>query len=251
MFAQSGRSSRRRTLLVGAVCLVAAVATAQAGSNYLEQVVKTAGVMGQPPTESTQKIWIGEGAYCIQDKANGIVTVFDKATGNLLVIQTQKKKYAEMTKEQLQGMASMGLEMLKQMGQGGEVKVTTSKTGNTAKIGSWQAYEVVVEIGGPMPMTINVWFSKDVGIDQQVWAELADMMQTNAMFGDATEKLASFEGYPVKQTVEMSMMGMTINSSTEVTLTATKPMDKTVCTVPAGFEKIEGLMPMGPGGGAR
>ena len=245
------RSWCLRALPVAASCLLAAGATAQAGANYLEQTVKTTGVMGQPPTDSTQRIWIGDSAYCIQDEANGLVTVFDKSSGRLLLIQTQQKRYSEMTKEQLQGMAAMGLKMLEQMGQGAEIAATTRKTGNTAKVGDWNAYEVLVEIGGPIPMKINVWFSTDVGIDQQVWAELGEVMQANALFADATEQLAAFEGYPVRQTVEMSMMGTSISSSTEVTRVASKPFDTTVCAIPDGFVKVEGLPLAPPGGGSR
>ena len=134
--------------------------------------------------------------------------------------------------------------MLAQIGGGAETSTSVEKTGNETKVGEWNAYEVLATVDGPMPMKITLWISKDVGIDMSAWSKLASMTQVRSMFGDMVGKLAALDGYPVKQETRMSMMGMEMSSSTEVTLVDSRPVDAAICTVPASFEKSEGMMQM-------
>ena len=237
----------RRFLILSAFLAVAALAPVSSAAKYIEQETTAGGMMGQPPTTTKQRLWISGEELCTQEDSGGMVSMMT-AEGTFRLINPQEKSFYEGSAEDLQRFAKMGMQMLQQMGQGKPVTTSVEKTGNTTKIGDWDAYEVVARVDGPMSLTLTFWLSEEIGVDLAAWTRVARMMQLEGMMGDLFTKLADYKGYPVKQESNLSMMGMQIKTSSLVTLVEERALDKKVCGVPEGFKRVES--PLAIGGGA-
>lgn len=241
-------ASPLRLLAALAVLVLGAGTAPEAASAYIEQLVATGPIMGQPGRSSTHKIWIEGDKIRVEDSSTAMATILRKDKGVLYMINPAKMTYSEMTFEQLQALANMGLGMMGGKAQE-QPQVTIEKTGETAKIGDWNTSKVLVKVSGPIATEMTLWLSKDIALDMSTWVDLAQGMGMKVLVGDTMEQLATLEGYPVKQESKVTMMGMNVFSTTE--LKAFKPAaggDDSLYELPAGLTKVEGLpgMPAAP-----
>jgi len=239
----------RTGLLVGAaIVALGAASGVRAGSAYLESQVTTGAVMGQPARTSTQKMWFSDDRIRVDHGDEGSYSVIRRDQGKVYIIDAKKKTYAEMTLEQMKAMAEMGMAMMGNK-DGAAPKVELTRTAETAKIGEWTATKAILTVAaGPMQTEMTLWVSKDIALDMKAWADVAQSMGMRGMMGDMAEKMATLEGYPVKQDSTVNMMGMKITSSSELKVFKPGPVEASLFEVPAGFTKTEGMLPGMPAG---
>ena len=97
-------------LTVTAFLIFFSAAFAQKGY-YLEQRIHSGGAMGHPAKDQIQKSWLSDEAIRMEGTNNITIFRFDK---NIVwLLQPGKKEYMEVTMEQMQASAEMGMSMLK------------------------------------------------------------------------------------------------------------------------------------------
>jgi len=110
----------------------------------------------------------------------------------------------------------------KQMMQMMKVTAKVTETEETQTVNEWNCKKYLVEIGismmgMDMPMKMEMWVTKDLGIDLDQYEQFySEMLSLQPMFKDFTEEFKKIDGYPVKTQMTMSMMGAETNSLEEV-----------------------------------
>lgn len=237
--------ARRHSYLVSllGLALVLSVGAARAEKgHYIEQHQTQSGMMGQPATSSSQKLWIGTDKFRVEDEASKMVTLMLAKQGEFFMINNAEKTYTQLTMEQISQMAEMGLAMLKELSPGAEPTVEVRETGEKKRVGEWDARGVVVEMGGMMAGEVKLWLA-DLPIDMRSWATLTEQSMPG-IGAEMARKMAALKGYPVLQETTLSMMGMTLKTTTEVRVVRPVELDPALFVPPADFTKVEGPMGM-------
>jgi hypothetical protein len=126
-----------------------------------------------------------------------------------------------------------------------EVSSSVTDTGETKTINNWKCKKYLVEIGVSMmgmsmPITMDFWTSKDLGIDEELYKKFyAETLSLNPMFQDMVNEFKKIEGYPVRTEFSMSMMGAEQKHWEEVvSVEKMSPPDGTY-NLPEGYTKTE------------
>ena len=132
-------------------------------------------------------------------------------------------------------------QMLDQM----EVSSSITDTGETKTINNWQCKKYLFEIsvsmmGMSMPIKMDFWTSKDLGIDEEMYKKFyADTLSMNPMFQDMVDELKKIEGYPVRTEFSMSMMGAEQKYWEEVVSVEKMSAPAGTYDLPEGYTKTE------------
>jgi hypothetical protein len=201
-----------------------------------EQKTTTSGMMGQPGQTFTQKVWISKNLMCMDNSAMGQKMIFDTAANKLIIINLKQKTYSEVTPEQYKQMTGG---MMAMMGQKGMMEFTLQKTGRTKTIGSWNCYEVVMATTGGMDVKLEMWVTDDIKYDKANYDKYTEIFASSFFTEKAMQEWKKIDGFPVYNTMHMTMGQMKMESTTEVTNVSYSPIPKDVFAVPAGFTKTE------------
>lgn len=208
-----------------------------------EQTVQMTVAAGQPPIAMSQKIWVSSGKTCMEMSGGmmpGKTKMIMRAdVKKMYTINEAQRTYMEMPLGQLSGMANPMIE---------QMQFDVQKTGNTKKVNQWNCEEYVVTATGAMPMKMSMWVTKDITYDKQVMKEMEESVGGSPALKALAEKTKDIEGFPVEQTMEMTMAGQTITTKTTVTSVQQGPIPASVFEVPEGYTKA--AMPAMPGGAA-
>jgi hypothetical protein len=134
--------------------------------------------------------------------------------------------------------------------------IKVNANGKNEKVGEWntKGYTAVMTMstmGMQMKMNMDIAASTDVPFDwKKTSAEFMGnmMMSTGQMSSKVINEMKKIEGYIVKMTMTMNMMGMNIKVRTRVLSITKKDAPAGTYTVPAGYTKIDKLATKGPGG---
>lgn len=132
-------------------------------------------------------------------------------------------------------------QMLDQM----EVSSSVTDTGETKTINNWKCKKYLVEIavsmmGMSMPIKMDFWTSKDLGIDEDLYKKFyAETLSLNPMFQDMVDEFKKIEGYPVRTEFSMNMMGAEQNSWEEVVSVEKMSAPAGTYDLPEGYTKTE------------
>ena len=116
-----------------------------------------------------------------------------------------------------------------------DAKVTP--TDERQKIGQWNAKKYLIQVTA-MGMNIDIesWHSTEVDVD---YAALRNLASNRAALqpqgGDWIRKLAEIEGYPVRETVTMKLMGTPMRSTQELSSVEDKAAPAGTYEVPKGY----------------
>jgi hypothetical protein len=240
--------------------LLAAVAASFNCSAEDLTVVSNVTTNGHPG--GTETSYISED-HIRHSPSQGRDVIIDLKTGVMTNIDTKKKTYYVMTRQDMETMeAKMNERMsdpkMKQMMaamQGMSSSMAASaevkKTGVTRKVAGYSCEEWLINMGGMMNMTECV--TSDFKYPVQTWAALADFNESmrksmsgfgaNAKSGaDLAEKMKSIKGFPVatKTTVDAGIAKTTISS--EVAEVSRTPIPASTWAVPAGFTQTDNPM---------
>jgi hypothetical protein len=226
---------------------------------YMKQKQHTDGfeIMGQKQAaqDLINEIWMTKTAVRSDNQLNSTILLLDK--GILYVIDHQKKTYMEIPinfreavaktaakdKEEAEEMKKMMASMMKM-----DIKITA--TGEAKTIRTWKCkkyYQTIETFMGPMKS--EIWASQDIKIDYDVYNKFATAMFAKMPgMGDAMQKMLAemkkIKGVPVLTLSKNTMMGQTINSSTELLEYKTGKAPAGIFQVPKGYKKNK--KPMGP-----
>jgi hypothetical protein len=124
-----------------------------------------------------------------------------------------------------------------------QVTATVKDTGETQKIKDWNCKKYLAEIsvlmmGMTMPMTMEMWTSKDLGIDLSTYKKFHDeTLLLNPMFKNIMEELQKIDGYPVLTKTSMNMMGAETKSQEQILSVEKKDAPQGTYDLPQGYTK--------------
>lgn len=222
-------------------------------------VISKVSTNGQPG--GTQTSYIAS-AHIRSSDSKGNDVIIDLKNGTMTNIDTKKKTYFIVTKQDMMAMqAAMAARMndpkMKQamaMMQGMTSSMASDtevkKTGVTRKVAGYACEEWLINMGGMVSMTECV--TNDLHYPVQSWAALADFqesMRKSMSFGpsakagaDYAEKMKSIKGFPVASTSTVDAGITKITTATEVTDVSRTPIPASTWDVPTGFAKVENPM---------
>ncbi len=205
-------------------------------------------IMGQtqPAKDEEGATWLGRDKMR-EDEGQSKSTIVRFDLKKILVLEHDKKQYAEI--DLPVDFEKVLPPQAKQMMQMMNVTAKVTETEETQTLNEWGCKKYLVEIGismmgMEMPMKMEMWVTKDLGIDLDQYEQFySEMLSLQPMFKDFTEEFKKIDGYPVKTQMTMSMMGTETNSLEEVI--SVEEMDAPAGTydIPEGYTKTETYNP--------
>jgi Domain of unknown function (DUF4412) len=222
-------------------------------------VISKVSTNGQPGGTQTSYI---SSDHIRHSESKGNDVIIDLKNGTMTNIDTMKKTYFIMTKQDMQAMQAamaarmndpkmkQAMAMMQSMSSSMAADTEVKKTGVTRKVAGYACEEWLISMGGMMNMTECV--TSDLKYPVQSWAALADFqesMRKSMSFGpsakagaDYAEKMKSIKGFPVASTSTVDAGITKITTATEVTDVSRTPIPDSTWDVPAGFTKVENPM---------
>ncbi len=200
----------------------------------------------QPAKDEEGATWLGRDKMR-EDEGQSKSTIVRFDLKKILVLEHDKKQYAEI--DLPVDFEKVLPPQAKQMMQMMNVTAKVTETEETQTLNEWGCKKYLVEIGismmgMEMPMKMEMWVTKDLGIDLDQYEQFySEMLSLQPMFKDFTEEFKKIDGYPVKTQMTMSMMGTETNSLEEVI--SVEEMDAPAGTydIPEGYTKTETYNP--------
>jgi len=205
-------------------------------------------IMGQsqPAKDEEGATWMGKDKMR-EDEGQTKSTVVRFDLKKIYIIEHDKKQYAEIDlpvdfDKVLPPQAKQMMQMMK-----ATAKVT--QTQETQTINEWNCIKYLVEIGismmgMEMPMKMEMWVTKDLGIDLDQYAQFySEMISIQPMFKDFGEEFQKIDGYPVKTEMTMSMMGTETRSLEEVISADEMDVPEGTYDIPEGYTKTDTYNP--------
>jgi len=131
----------------------------------------------------------------------------------------------------------------KQMMQMMQASSKVTDTSETQKIKNWNCKKYLVEIsmsmmGMSMPMKMEMWATKDIGIDLKIYNKFSEeMLALNPMTRNFVEEFKKIDGYPVLTNFSMTMMGAETKYREEVVSVEEKGAPPGIYDLPQGYTK--------------
>jgi hypothetical protein len=131
----------------------------------------------------------------------------------------------------------------KQMMQVMKLTATLTDTKETQQIRTWNCKKYLLNIsasmmGMDMPMTVEIWNTKDLGIDPDLYKKFYSLtLQLNPMFKDAMPELQKMEGITVLEKFSMTVMGAEQKYQEEVISVEKKDAPAGTYDLPQGYTK--------------
>jgi len=222
-------------------------------------VISKVSTNGQPGGTQTSYI---SSDHIRHSESKGNDVIIDLKNGTITNIDTMKKTYFIMTKQDMQATQAalaarmndpklkQAMAMMQSMSSSMAADTEVKKTGVTRKVAGYACEEWLISMGGMMNMTECV--TNDLKYPVQSWAALADFqesMRKSMSFGpsakagaDYAEKMKSIKGFPVASTSTVDAGITKMTTATEVTDVSRTPIPASTWDVPAGFAKVENPM---------
>jgi hypothetical protein len=124
-----------------------------------------------------------------------------------------------------------------------DISSSITDTGETQTINNWKCKKYLVEIsvsmmGMAMPIKMNMWASKDLGVDMDEFKKLySKTLEMNPMLKDFIPDFEKIEGYPVLTEFSMDMMGAQQKYTEEVVSVEKKGAPAGTYELPEGYTK--------------
>lgn len=217
---------------------------------YIKKIKHTDAVtiMGQtqPAKDEEGATWMAK-EKMREDEGENKTTIIRFDLNKIYVIDHTQKTYSEID-------LPIDLEKMlpaeaKQMMQMMQVTPKVTETNETKKIKDWNCKKYIVEIGISMmgmnmPMKMEMWVSKDLGIDLKLYEKFyTEFLGLQPMFKDFAEEFKKIEGYPVLTLFSMTMMGTETKYQEEVISVEKKDAPAGTYDLIQGYSKTETFNP--------
>lgn len=175
-------------------------------------------MMGQPAKDEDTTTWLGKDK--MRQDVGDVTNLIRMDINKMYIIDHAGKTYSEMD-------LPLNLDDIlppeaKQMMDAMDISSSITATGETQTINNWSCQKYLVEIsvsmmGMDMPIKMDMWTSKDLGVNLNEYKELyTQILETNPVFKDFIGEFEKIEGYPILTEFSMTMMGTEQKSKEEV-----------------------------------
>ena len=193
----------------------------------------------QPAKDEETTTWLGKDK--MRQDVGEATTLIRLDKNKMYMINHSDKTYSEMNlpfnlEEMLPAEA-------KQMMDSMDISSSITDTGETQTINNWECKKYLVEIsvsmmGMGMPITMNMWTSKDLGVDLDEFKALyTKTLEMNPMLKEFVPDFEKMEGYPVLTEFSMDMMGAQQKSREEVISVEKMSAPAGTYDLPEGYTK--------------
>ncbi len=223
--------------LIAVIALVAPFSQADDGLTITSRV--TAAMGGA----STSTQYITSDKMRMSDGQSDMIV--DLKAGKMIEIDHKKKKYSEITFEEMrqhfEKMEAMiaSTPMMEKMIGGKLSEVDVKKTSETREILGHDCTKYVLSMGGSFTETLWVTPEIEMPIEyfdasKMLYASMGPMA---ARFEKMLEAVKEIDGFPLATEVNIKVMGKDASSSSEVTEIKEGPIAADTFAVPAGYKK--------------
>lgn len=215
---------------------------------YIEEMLTAPPAPGQPAFNGIIRSYIaGKKLKKVSPGGNEEI-IYRGDLKKVYILNPMRKVYIEMPMDQMRTITEKSLNMYVPTKDGvpqipDELYV---KTGNTKKIGQWNAYEVEVKAGQVMPdtqTTTTMWISKETGFDHNFFVSLFKLTmgdEVSPHLKKLFEKMTNIDGYPVQTVTTTSYMNQNYTTSiTVLKIERKKAFEDSVFEIPEGYSKVE------------
>jgi len=193
----------------------------------------------QPEKDEDMTTWLGNDK--MRQDVGDVTTLIRLDNNKMYIINHADKTYSEMNLPF--DLEEMMPPEAKQMLDAMDISSSVTDTGETKTINGWNSKKYLVEIsvsmmGMDMPITMDMWTSKDLGIDMKEFKDLyTKTLAANPMFQDFIEDFDKMEGYPVLTEFTMDVMGAQQKYTEQVTSVEKKAAPAGTYELPEGYTK--------------
>ena len=212
----------RRTVLL---CLL--LAAPAAADTLLTVRSSVEGLKMDQPTTGQVHIWVAADRLRRDEGETSTIVRLDR--GKVYVLNHADKTYLELAAPDLQKMAAPA---------GAQMKVQVTDTGETKKVGTWNARKYKVEISNPegLHLDTTIWASKDVASYQAYGKLAAALAAMQPGSGEWARQMQQIEGFPVVQEADVTMGGSRFKTREELVAVETKDAPAGTYDPPAGYK---------------
>ena len=212
----------RRTVLL---CLL--LAAPAAADTLLTVRSSVEGLKMDQPTTGQVHIWVAADRLRRDEGETSTIVRLDR--GKVYILNHADKTYLELAAPDLQKMAAPA---------GAQMKVQVTATGETKKVGTWNARKYKVEISNPegLHLDTTIWASKDVASYQAYGKLAAALAAMQPGSGEWARQMQQIEGFPVVQEADVTMGGSRFKTREELVAVETKDAPAGTYDPPAGYK---------------
>ena len=194
------------------------------------------GLKMDQPTGGEIRIWVG--ADRLRRDEGDTSSILRLDTGKVYLLNHAEKTYAEVAAPDLQKPAA----------ERSPMKVEVTETGESKRVGKWNARKYKVEISNPdgLHLVTTIWASKDVDA-YQAYGKLSPILaalQTGS--AEWSRKMRQIDGFPVVQESDVDMGGSRFKTREELVAVETKEAPAGTYDPPAGYT-AQAQTPQPPG----
>jgi len=187
------------------------------------------GLKMDQPTTGQVHIWVAADKLRRDEGETSTIVRLDR--GKVYLLNHGDKTYVELTAPDVQKPVPPAEAAIK-------VKVTA--TGETKKVGGWNARQYKVDISSPegLHLDTTIWASKDVASHQaygKLAAVLAALQPGSAQWA---RQMQQIEGFPVLQESDVTMGGSRFKTREELAAVETKEAPAGTYDPPAGYRAL-------------
>jgi hypothetical protein len=198
------------------------------------QNIKSSGVMGQPPKNSTMTIY-AKGTKARMDMGTGgVYQIIDVTAQKVFIVEPTKKTVMVMTADQMKQTAGM----LSQLGGKKEAtppsvkKLGTSKTYNGFKCDEYK-----ISMSTPIQSDGTYCISPEINLRKELEGLMSFSKEFAQLFGG--DLMNQINGFPVHSESTASMFGQTITSSSDLVSVSHDTQPDSLFVVPADYKVME------------
>lgn len=201
--------------------------------------------MGQslPARDSVSEQWVRDDYYYF-DTGEGLSYLYDIKKNIIYLISHRTKSYLEIKPPA--DFSSLLPPELTPMTQALEqMKISVRPTGETRVINNIRCQGYQLELTMMMyPVEMNIWASEELPVNlkkflETVWPEI-NKLELKAS-SQASSELGKIKGLWIASETRARMMGIDVNSRSEVSEISKKTPPKGIYTLPAGYQKKDRL----------
>lgn len=223
-------------------------ATAQLSGLLSQGLTMTMTTTANGRTSTTTHYFSANATKSVSPEGMDSIIRFDQQ--KLISVDNKKKTYTEITFQQMQamidqlgkGMAGMqndpeAMAAIKKMMGGSSAPLTVTKAGPGENIAGYATEKYVVS--GPMDM--EIWAAPDLKVPTAYYDAMKIRVPANPIFdmGKMYDAFKQINGWPVKYTMTMKMMGRSITTTNEVTSVQKGVIPPSTFEVPAGYKLVQ------------
>jgi len=211
----------------------------------LEKKITNSGMMARGNTASSATVHLTDSFIRTHDGRTEDIILFQE--GRLIKIDHPKRRYSEITFEELQADLDAAaaklsgkenaeaMEMMKRMMGGAAGEISVEKLGPGGEIAGYSTQKYTISMP---PLNMVLWVAPDLKVPNAYYDSMKLRVAPNPMFdmGKMIDAFKKIEGYPLKTETSMKMMGMEgsqVDEVVSVTRGAVPPV-----SIPDGYKKV-------------